>query len=277
MSTTRADPPGGPAHAEHLTTGWEPDVPVGDTLQRTYLFHWADYCEAYALAGGGRSWWTGAFHAADPGHPTSYFASATLLAPLAGPHVLDAIEDFYRAETGEVMLWSAWPLPSAALAARGWQLVGHPPLMVRAPHAPAPAARTLDVRRVDDTAGLADWERVAVEGYPLPEVAGQPVGSLAHPSLLGDQRCAFWVGYDQGRAVSLGTSFTARGITSFAFGVTLPHARRRGHWTAHARARIQAHPDRWLAGVFSDDARPGAERIGFLPVQRLSLYCRPGV
>ena len=54
---------------EHLSTGWEPDVPADDTLLRRYLLHWAAYCEGYALAGGGAALRTDAFAAADLRRP----------------------------------------------------------------------------------------------------------------------------------------------------------------------------------------------------------------
>jgi hypothetical protein len=38
--------------AEHLTDGWEPDLPVSDTLLRRFLFNLAAFHEVPALAGG---------------------------------------------------------------------------------------------------------------------------------------------------------------------------------------------------------------------------------
>jgi hypothetical protein len=40
--------------AEHLTDGWEPDLPVSDTLLRRFLFNLAAFHEAPAVAAGGR-------------------------------------------------------------------------------------------------------------------------------------------------------------------------------------------------------------------------------
>lgn len=258
-------------------TGWEPDVPTDDTLLRRYLFHWAAYCDAYAVAGGGRTHRSTRVACADLGRPAGYFNSATLLQP-PGTHiddVLGEIEDFYGSGRGEVLLWSAWPLPD--LAHRGWHLEGHPPVLARPPASvlPAPAAPPVDVRRVADADGLATWERVAVEAYPLPELTDAAPGALADPALLDDDRLGFWVGHEQGRAVSIGTLFVDEGIASFALATTRPEARRRGHWLAHAAARLDAVPHLWTTGVFSDDSRPGAEQIGFVPLQRLDLWSRP--
>lgn len=265
------------SHRPELTNGWEPDLPPDDSLLRQYLFHWAAYCDVYARAGGGRTHRTGGYAAADLGRPTGYFNSATLLAPPAAPtQVLNELADFFGTGHGEVLLWSAWPLPEAEVAAHGWRLQGHPPLLLRPPTTmlPPPMAPDVDVRPVRTAADLATWERVVIEGYPMPELAGAASGDLAHPSLLADSRLGFWVGYQQDRAVSVGTSFEDCGIASFALGVTRPEARRQGHWMRHARERLLRHPDVWMTGVFSDYSRPGAQSIGFLPIQRLTLWAK---
>lgn len=260
---------------EHLSTGWEPDVPVGDTMMRRYLYHWAVYCAAYARAGGGVTRQTHAYSLADLRRPSGYFNSVTLLAPPRHfEELLDEIEDQLAGGHGEMLLWSAWPLPPEALAGRGWRLEGHPPLLVRPPTTllPPPEAPDVDVRPARTPAELAQWERVVIEGYPMPELADAAPGDLAAPSLLTDDRFGFWVGYENGRAVSAGTSFEAHGLASFALSVTRPEARRRHHWMRHAHERLVRHPGVWMSGVFSDFSRPGAESIGFLPIQRLSLW-----
>src|SRR5574342_549833 len=67
---------------------------------------------------------------------------------------------------GDVCLWSAWPTPD--LRARGWELEGFPPYLLRLPGGPLPPdAPDLSVRPVTDAVALADWERVVVEGYPF--------------------------------------------------------------------------------------------------------------
>ncbi|MGB7447716.1 MAG: hypothetical protein WA892_01175 [Ornithinimicrobium sp.] len=280
MSTPALDEMPDPAPGqEHLSTGWEPDVPAEDTLLRRYLLHWAAYCDGYALAGGGETHRTDAFAAADLRRPSGYFNSVTLLRPPGDDltEVLDEVDDFAAGGRGELLMWSPWLIPQTSLSARGWQLYGHPPLLARPPATlvPAPTAPALDIRRASTTEQLVHWEQVAVEGYPMPELAGAAPGAVADPSLLTDSRFGFWVGYEKDRAVSLGTSFVDYGIGSFALGVTRPEARRRGHWLAHAVARLRHSPDVWMTGVFSDFSRPGAESIGFVPLLRLSLWALP--
>jgi hypothetical protein len=108
----------------------------------------------------------------------------------------------------------------------------------------------------------------------MPELQPVRPGMLVAPALLDDDRHHFWVGYDGGRAVSASASFLSRGIASLAFGATRAEDRGRGHWHRHAVERLRTHPDVWTAGVFSDFSRPLAERLGFVPVQRLTLWLR---
>lgn len=261
-----------------LTTGWETDVPAGDTMLRRYLFCWSHLAEAFADAAGGRTTWTAGFAAADMRRPGGFYNAATLLRPpdpATFDDELDAIEAIFAGGAGEVSLWSAWPTPD--LRPRGWYLVGHPPLLVRPPaHVlPVPSRSHVRVREVVDAADLADWEQVAIEGYPIDELRGAPTGALADPRLLSDPRLRFWLGHEGGEPVSLGTLFTDDGIGCMALGVTCPRARHRGHWRAHAVRRIDADPGLWMTGVFSDDSRPGAEGLGFLPIVRFTLWARP--
>ena len=94
------------------------------------------------------------------------------------------------------------------------------------------------------------------------------------PSLLDDDRLRFLTAHLDGHVVSAAVSFVDHGVGSLAFGATLPTARRRGSWQQLAVARIRTMPDLWVTGVFSDFSRPGAERLGFVPIQRFTLWVR---
>jgi hypothetical protein len=197
-----------------LTTGWEPGTATTDTFLRQYLFGWAQLCEVFTTAAGGRTIARDTFAATDYRRPAGYFNSATLLAPVG-------------------------------------------------------------VEVVTDPTGLADWERVAIEGYPLPELLPVVTGALAGPALLADARLRFTLSRQGGAPVSLGCLFTTGDLGIFTLGVTCPAARRRGHWLAHAAHRLTAVPRLWTAGVFSDHSRPSAQRLGFVPVLRLTLWSLP--
>lgn len=259
----------------HLATGWGPDTDAGDSLLRRFVLHSADQYAAFATAAGGRSTLVDTFAAADYGRPSGYFNFAVLLQPPArsdSEATFEAIEAFFADGTGSVHILSPWPVPQ--LASRGWKLEGHPPLLIRPPAArvappPAPPA---DVRRVTDASRLADWERVAIEGFPMPELLPVETGSLTTSRILDDDRFQLRVGYIDDMPVSIGTLFVSRDLASLALGVTRPEARGRGHWKRHAIERLEAAPELWAAGIFSDYSRPGAEALGFIPIMRFDLW-----
>src|SRR5687768_11050142 len=120
-----------------LETGWLPTTPVGDNLVRQFLHNQADLCDLIADGFGGRTARTPDVALAGSRCLVPYFNEALLLRPLlvADDPVVDEIDDFYAAgdEPGWVLL-SAWPTPD--LATRGWELGGHPALVVRTPGAP---------------------------------------------------------------------------------------------------------------------------------------------
>jgi hypothetical protein len=64
---------------EHLTDGWEPDLPVSDTLLRRFLFNLAAFNELPAVAAGARVVRGDEFAAADLGRPAAMHNAATLL------------------------------------------------------------------------------------------------------------------------------------------------------------------------------------------------------
>ena len=261
---------------ERLTTGWEPELPAADTLLRQYLLHTSELNATFARAAGGRTLETAAVAAADLRRPSGYWNAATLLQPPDDwDGTLDVVESFFDGGTGEAVFWSPWPTPD--LRRRGWRLSGHPPLLVRSParDVPPPATSTVDVREVESEPELAAWERVAIDGYPLRELADAPPGTMADPALLDDSRVSFWLAYIDGQPVSAAAAFVAHGVGSLAFGATLQAARRRGLWRQLAVARMAAVPDHWLVGAFSDFSRPGAEALGFVPIVRLTLWVRP--
>lgn len=265
------------AHAHHdLETGWRRDTPVGDTYLRRYVCNLATAWPAAADAMEQRTLRRDAFTAADFGRPTGLFNSVTLTRPMLGDDLheaLDDIEAFYVAGDGDVHLWSPWPTPD--LSDRGWRLEGHPPMMLRPPAGPVDVAAPDDLRiaRVADPAGVDDWCRVAVDGFPLEEVTPYRPGDLLDERILRDDRWRLFVGYVDGTPVCMGTLFVEFGLGHFFLAVTRPDARGRGYYGAMSRRRIAEVPDLPLAAVFSDMSRPPAEaRLGFLPLTRFTLW-----
>lgn len=265
---------------DHLTTGWEPALDPHDTMLRRYLAAWTAQCEAFTTSVGGATVVTDRWSWSDAPRPTDLFTALTLLAPPPEDptSLFDEIEATVDAGgPGEVHLWTAWPTP--VLARRGWQLVGHPPLLLRPP---ASMAGIPSVEGTATTTGVTSddeldaWERTVVEGFPLGELLPHRPGTLAGPALLVDDRVTLRRGLDPtGSTVSASALFVHDGLSLFALAATRPGARGAGHWRAHAADRLRAAPDLWTAGVFSDLSRPLAEAIGFVPVQRLTLWARP--
>ena len=256
-----------------LTTGWEPDLADDDSICLRWLRHWSAQLAAFAPDG---CVVRDERHLlADHGRPASYFNSAVLLAPWADDaafhDLVDEIEARTARGTGALYLWSLWPTPD--LRARGWELDGHPPLLVRPP-APVSAPTGSAPDRVRTPAQLAAWERVVVDGYPMADLQPFRPGALAAPALLDDPRLRMWTSSVDGTAVTASAQFVAHGVAGFAMGVTLPGQRHAGHWARHVRLRLAAEPDLWHVGVFSDLSRPGVERAGFVPVVRHTLWHR---
>ena len=260
--------------AVRLTTGWEPELADDDSICLRWLRHWSAQLAAFGAAAGGRVEQDGRYLLADRGRPASFFNSAVLLAPWTGDDAFLAVVDEIEARTaqgaGDLYLWSLWPTPD--LRARGWELDGHPPLMVRPP-APAPVSGPAP-EPVHTPAELAAWERVVVEGYPMDDLRGARPGDLDPPALLDDPRLRFWTSSVDGAPVTASAQFVAHGLAGFAMGVTLASGRRSGHWWRHVQLRLATEPDLWHVGVFSDYSRAGAERAGFVPVTRHTLWHR---
>jgi hypothetical protein len=267
-----ADPEG------HRVTGWEPHRPVGDSLLRRFVHAYASSFTSPVAAVDGHVVRRATHVVWDLGRPSGYSNGAMLLQPL--PHdgwqdVLATLEADLRPDgRGEVVVFSPWPTPD--LGGRGWRLGGHPPLL-HLPGPTGPASRApawLDIVEVTDAATLADWERVAVEGYPFEACRPWRRGQLVDERVLADGALRAWVGYVGGEAVAIGTAYVAHGVNVFALGVTLPAHRGRGAWEALARQRLAASPHLPAMGIFSDLSRGPAERLGFVPLARWTLWTR---
>jgi hypothetical protein len=149
--------------------------------------------------------------------------------------VVDEVEELLLAGpgSGDVFVWSAWPTPD--LWRRGWQLEGHPPLLYRPAGGSLSPAGDLEVRRASDAAALADWERVAVEGDPLGDLAPWRPGVLFDTRVLASP-LRLWVGYADERPVGAAASYVAHGLHVLALGSSF---RRRA---AAATGRVRCVP-----------------------------------
>jgi len=260
-----------------LETGWLTDTPVHDTVLRRFLFNQADANDAIALASGGHHDRTEALAMADANGPVPYFNQAILMRPLTtiDDPALDEVENFYRGASGRVrVLLSLWPTPD--LSRRGWTLVGHPAFMVRGAHGVSfTPGDGVTVQRATTAEALHEAERIAVEGYPLPEAKGLAPGRL-FPAALLDTAVTMRLGFLDGDAVGAGACHVGHGVVNLCFAATLPQARRRGVWEALVWARVNDDPSLPAVAYTSDYSRPGFERMGFVPTIRFTLWAAAG-
>ncbi|TDD16931.1 hypothetical protein E1218_28795, partial [Kribbella turkmenica] len=199
-----------PPEDETLATGWEPDLPAADSLVRQAVLAHASWATDPARRAG-KPWydgdtWAGGF-LGDRGPLTNWVVQKQPVDPA------EVIADVARELPNNLpyLYVSAWP--TRDLREHGLALVGHPPLMVRFPEAATtPPVTDLEIRQVTDEAGLADAERVLIEGYPLPELQPVEPGILYHATLL-DSRSTIWVGYDGDVPLATATAHDAAGLT----------------------------------------------------------------
>jgi hypothetical protein len=261
----------------HLATGWEPDQPLSDSLLRRFVHAYATSFTSPVALMGGQVVRREAYVTWDRGTPAGLYNGALLLQPLPYSGWKATIEqletDLLTAGSGEVILFSPWPTPD--LTDRGWRLSGHPPLLLRPTGAPEPPSPPwLELREVADRRTLADWERVAIAGYPLDELLRGERGRLVDARILPDPRFHAWVGYTGGTPIAIGTSYVVHGLHVPTLGVTLPEYRGRGAWHALMRRRLATFATLPAMTLFSDHSRSPAEGLGFLPIARWTVWLR---
>jgi hypothetical protein len=257
-----------------LETGWEPDTPLADSLLRQFVFNQAATSTLPVAAMGGRVLRRDHVVAADLGRPAGFANSAVLLRPPTGGSLagtLGELDRFYRDGSGEVLLWSAWPTPD--LRPSGWRLEGHPPLLVR-PAGGEPPPTEVEIEPVRDAAALRAYEQAVIRGFPLPELAQAPPGSLVDERVLGEEGLRYWLGRLDGEPVGTAATTLDSGLNGVALIVTLPVARRRGVGTALTWCAALADPTRPAALLASDLGRGVYQRMGFLPLLRFTLWSR---
>jgi hypothetical protein len=117
-------------------------------------------------------------------------------------------------------------------------------------------------------------ERIAIDGYPIPEAKDEPPGTT-YPDGILDSGVTLRLGSVNGEPVSAAAVSTAHGVTNLCFAATLDAGRRRGVWSALVWARVAEAPDQPAVAFTSDFSRPGFVKMGFLPVQRFTLLIHP--
>ncbi len=215
------------------------------------------------------------------GHATEHEAGLWLT-PERVPHIFfsaiamrpDASSEACSTRT-DTSSWIAAcdPWSDLALSGGGFLVEGDHPWMVRQPGAVDVAATLgLEVQRVLDADGLADFEQASAIGFGS---APQPPFTWHAPSVLADPRLHIWRGRFDGRTVSTSMSFVAAGVVGVYSVSTLPEYRHRGYAAALTRAAISADPS--LPSVLqpSSMAEPLYRQLGYARFTSFRTWVRP--
>jgi hypothetical protein len=254
--------------SQGLTTGWEPGVPSTDTLTRAALFATADRARHQTESLGGLIEMDDQVVMTDTGSGNPFLNWSIVLTPPAQ----DVFERVVAFHPGPFVVVS--PLPTSDLRPLGLQLMGHPPFMVRGAGGVAPSVPPgLTVEEVVDEPGLLEFAHTLIEGYPMPDLAGQEVRFFGSGALGGASR--FWIARDHARPVAVAGSHTAHGVNNVEWVATREEARGRGIGAAVTWAASVADPSLPASLIASDLGRPVYERMGYLAVERWTMWFRP--
>lgn len=264
---------------EHLTTGWEPELPPDDTLLRRAVLNVVDRFERTAERMGGEVLHDGEACAVRFTAGTLWANSAYLLRPLvdgaAGGDgdVLARLDRFFG-EGVEASVFS--PVPTPDLSSRGWLPMGHPPLMFRAAaDAVPPDPDGLVVEEVADAAGLAEWEDTLARAFPLSAPGEWRPGTLYDGRMLGAMR--FFTGRVDGAPVCTAAAHVACGVNQVEWVSTLPEHRGRRYGEAVTWRATRADASLPAVLVASDLGRPVYERMGYVALLRYAGWIKPAV
>lgn len=255
---------------ESPITGWEPGLDVGDSLLRREVHNLAARFRFCAERAGVPS-------VDEPDVVGVHLAEGAiwgndllLLRPFEEAEVDALLDRLAELAPWDSVLWSPWPGPD--LSRHGLSRIGHPPWMLRAPGGDLPAPpEGVRIVEVDDDAGMADYDRTVIDGFPLRRTDGTLLETVLHPGMRGGP-WRFFVAYLEDEPVSVASAFVAAGIVQVEWVATLPEARGRGIGEAVTWRATLAEPGLPATLVASDMGRPVYERMGFLPVQRLTVW-----
>jgi hypothetical protein len=261
--------------ALELESGYGPAAPPGDNLTNDFQQETArSFAELAAARGDRVERIAGVVTMTDSNTPLPFWNRCVLEQPITDVDaIVDAIRAFYdRSGAGPFLVDSAWPTPD--LRSHGFMLMGHPPLMVRAP-APLPAPPT-DLRVVktdNDTA--RDMEQTLVDGYPAPMFQPFERVQMFVPGVFDATRWHHFVGYADGQPVAAGSSYVGDRLVRVENIAALPSVRGRGFGAAITAATIGADLSKPAVLVASDLGRPVYEKLGFNAIARVTYWIGP--
>lgn len=257
---------------ESLRTGWEADCPPGDTVLGDYVASWARWLEASARACGNRWERHDDVLLTDAGSAAAFQNVALVLQPIVQrvDELIARVSTFYRGGNGgDYEVFSPWPTPD--LSAMGFELEGHPPMMLR-PSGGGRATNPPDLRLVEvsNDRERAAFDRALVAGFPITGIAEG--AEFVEPGWLDVPDWRMWVGFVGDEPVCTAGAVVGDRLQHVEWVATLPEFRGRGYGEAVTWRATLADPSKPALLIASDDGRPVYERMGYLPVTRFTLW-----
>lgn len=260
---------------EPLEAGYGPGAPVGDNACNDYARGLAGAHGALGRARGADVVEDDHLVLIDSGSASPFCNVAVVRRPMSEDRWRAAaarMTGFYGGRAGgSYLVFSAWPTPD--LSGAGFDLVGHPPLMLRAP-APITVdpVNGLKIRAVADEASARDWESTLVEGFPLPELQPLRAGCILGEGAPAAAGWLHWVGYLDGERAGAASAYVAGTHVDVGFVATIETARGRGIGRALTATATSAAVDRPAMLLASDPGRPVYERLGYRSILRFTLW-----
>ena len=160
--------------------------------------------------------------AVDDHSPDLLLNTGILLRPVVPDRAADIAADLvrlYDGPGGPYSLFCPWPteLP-------GFRAAGFPRLLLRVPGGERPPTHPSSPSRKSPAATPGDYERVLVDGFPLEELQPWRAGVVFHPATLHVPGDTFFVGWVDGRPVSVAISIAGCGVNHVEFVATMPDA-----------------------------------------------------
>lgn len=108
----------------------------------------------------------------------------------------------------------------------------------------------------------------------MPELEPLTPGDLLGPTLL-QPATRVWLAWLDGVPVAMAAAHRHAGATLVEYVATLPSARGRGAGAAVTWAATLADPATPAVLIASDDGRPVYQRMGYVAVERWTVWLRP--
>lgn len=263
---------------EYLDPGYDPQTPDGDNLlldfgraERALWSSWGESKQA-SIGHDDRlgATWVDAGSASVFGNPVLW----TRPVDVEGAAELIRMQSatFAARTGGPYLLYSIFPTPD--LRPLGLDPVGHPPCMVRMPEV-GPGRSTpsdLRIQHVTDDQQLADYEKVLLEAYPVPDLLPWRRGAFLAPDLLAAPRWHLFVGYRDGLPVATAASYVTDQVVDVTLVTCRPEFRGQGFGRAVTQAAVDVAPGKPAMLIASDDGQPVYRSMGFRSLTRFTLW-----